>query len=61
MSLDDLLTQTELSDITGIPEKTLERWRYLREGPPYLKVGRRVYYSRALVDDWLTEQVIAHA
>ncbi len=38
------LSQMELSDRWGISHRTLERWRWLGEGPPYLKIGGRVVY-----------------
>ena len=38
------LNQIELSDRWGISHRTLERWRWLGEGPPYLKIGGRVVY-----------------
>ena len=36
--------QIELAARWKISERTLERWRWLREGPAYLKVGGRVIY-----------------
>jgi hypothetical protein len=50
---DDLISPTELSGTTGIAEKTLANWRVERKGPPYLKIGRRVYYNRASLARWL--------
>jgi predicted DNA-binding transcriptional regulator AlpA len=41
------------SEQTGIPARTLGQWRYLSVGPPYYKLGRRVYYSIAEIDAWL--------
>lgn len=38
------LNQTELSRRWNISARTLERWRWLREGPQFLKVGGRVVY-----------------
>ena len=38
------LNQIELSDRWGISHRTLERWRWLGEGPAYLKIGGRVLY-----------------
>lgn len=36
----------------GIPEKTLEVWRYRGVGPPYHKFGRLVRYAVADLDEW---------
>lgn len=38
------LNQTELSRRWKISPRTLERWRWLRQGPTYLKIGGRVAY-----------------
>ncbi|WP_347264738.1 DNA-binding protein [Nitrobacter sp.] len=38
------LNQIDLSRRWKISPRTLERWRWLRQGPRYLKVGGRVIY-----------------
>ena len=38
------LTQNELAQRWRISPRTLERWRWLGEGPQYLKIGGRVVY-----------------
>lgn len=38
------LHQIELATRWRISHKTLERWRWLRRGPCYIKVGGRVVY-----------------
>lgn len=40
--------------VLGRTPKTLHQWRSLGGGPPYHKVGRRVYYSGARLKSWLT-------
>jgi hypothetical protein len=37
-------TQLELGRRWAISPRTLERWRWLRQGPSYLKIGGRVVY-----------------
>lgn len=60
MSLDDLLTEPQLSDRTGIPQRTLRQWRYLGTGPAYVKLGgRHVRYTRAAVEQWLADNSVA--
>ena len=39
------LNQIELSRRWSLSPRTLERWRWLRQGPNYLKIGGRVVYS----------------
>jgi hypothetical protein len=36
--------QVDLSRRWSISPRTLERWRWLKEGPRYLKIGGRVVY-----------------
>lgn len=38
------LNQIELARRWRISPRTLERWRWLRQGPQYLKIGDRVVY-----------------
>lgn len=38
------LTQGELAQRWRISPRTLERWRWLHQGPQYLKIGGRVVY-----------------
>jgi hypothetical protein len=42
------LNQEQLARRWRISPRTLERWRWLKEGPPYLRIGGRVAYR--LVD-----------
>ncbi len=39
--------------LPGTPLKTLSNWRYTGFGPPYLKVGSKIYYDLRVVDEWL--------
>jgi hypothetical protein len=38
----------EVAKYTGYSEGTLAQWRYLGKGPPYRKIGRKVFYH---IDD----------
>jgi hypothetical protein len=38
------LNQIDLARRWKLSPRTLERWRWLNEGPPYLKIGGRVVY-----------------
>ena len=44
------LNQVELSRRWSLSPRTLERWRWLGQGPQYLKVGGRVVYRLADVE-----------
>ena len=38
------LNQADLARRWRVSARTLERWRWLREGPQFLKIGGRVVY-----------------
>ena len=46
------LTQDELAKRWRISPRTLERWRWLRLGPQYLKIGGRVVYALEDVENF---------
>lgn len=49
----DLLTPDEVADELETTRRTIDRWHSRRIGPPRIKVGRKVYYRREAVRDWL--------
>jgi hypothetical protein len=40
----------------GVKTGTLSKWRVTGDGPPFHRVGARIRYSRADLDQWLTER-----
>ena len=38
------LNQLELARRWALSPRTLERWRWLKQGPTYLKIGNRIVY-----------------
>jgi len=53
------LNQIELSRRWSISHRTLERWRWLGQGPRYLKVGGRVIYRLEDVEAFEAEKARA--
>lgn len=49
----ELLTITEAADLVRSPIATLRYWRHLGAGPCSFRLGRRVLYRRADIDDWI--------
>ncbi len=39
------LNQIQLSRRWGLSPRTLERWRWSRKGPPYIRIGGAVRYA----------------
>ena len=54
--LDDWMPRKELAGIIGISADTLKRWETRRIGPPCIRIGRKVLYRRASVQDWISAQ-----
>jgi predicted DNA-binding transcriptional regulator AlpA len=48
-----LLNEYGVSEILGVSVATIRRWRLLRQGPKYIKVGSSVRYKREDVAAWL--------
>ncbi|MGH2718469.1 MAG: helix-turn-helix domain-containing protein, partial [Actinomycetota bacterium] len=46
----------ELSTLLQVPVGTLYQWRFRRQGPPPIRVGRFLRYDPADVDRWLEER-----
>ena len=55
-SMNDRMTPYEVATRLNLTERTLERWRFHGFGPPFVKVGRQVFYVRKDLDTWLNEQ-----
>ena len=51
--LNTLLTEHDVARITGLSVATVRRWRLLRQGPRYLKIGASVRYTPEDVSAWL--------
>jgi hypothetical protein len=51
------LNQVQLSRRWSLSPRTLERWRWLKEGPQYLKIGGRVVYRLEDVEQFEIAQL----
>lgn len=51
----DLIPSHDFAAALGIAEQTLAGWRCADEGPPFIKIGKAVYYRRVLVKPWLDQ------
>ena len=48
-----LLSPAEVQNIYNIPATTLEKWRSLKIGPQYHKLGKHIRYKPVDVDQWI--------
>jgi hypothetical protein len=51
------LNQIELAQRWHVSPRTLERWRWLGEGPRFLKIGGRVVYRLQDIEHYEAEQL----
>ncbi|WP_229052593.1 AlpA family transcriptional regulator [Aeromicrobium sp. Leaf350] len=51
--IEQLLSPGYLAEHLGVSEGQLAQMRYLGTGPTYVKVGTRVRYALADVEEWL--------
>lgn len=54
----DLVTEDTAAELLLVKVWALQKWRQRGEGPPYIKVGRLVRYSRRALARWLEAQTI---
>jgi len=47
------LTPKNLAQALGVSERTVARWHRLREGPPRVEFGRKVFYRLESVNAWI--------
>lgn len=54
--IDDYLTREQLAEELDVGLRTIIRWDAMRIGPPRVKIGKQLYYSRASVRTWLASR-----
>jgi predicted DNA-binding transcriptional regulator AlpA len=52
-ALESLLNEHDLARITRLSVASVRRWRLLRQGPKYLKIGAAVRYKPEDISAWL--------
>jgi predicted DNA-binding transcriptional regulator AlpA len=50
---ESLLKEHDVARITGLSVASVRRWRLLRQGPRYLKLGSAVRYRAEDITSWL--------
>lgn len=49
-------TPDEVEELTGLRVKTLQRWRFEKRGPPFVRLGKCVRYSAEALRRWIDSQ-----
>jgi predicted DNA-binding transcriptional regulator AlpA len=55
-TLETLLNEHDVARITGLSVASVRRWRWLRQGPKYLKIGASVRYKPEDLAAWLASR-----
>lgn len=53
------ISRADLAQELEVTEGTLRRWAAERWGPPCIRAGRKVFYRRTAVVEWLEDQEAA--
>ena len=55
----DYLSETQTAKYLNISKKSLQRWRFNRQGPPYVKLNAKtIRYCREDLDQWMKERIV---
>ncbi len=52
-TLETLLNEHDVARITDLSVGSVRRWRLLRQGPKYIKIGAAVRYKAEDISAWL--------
>ncbi len=52
-SIESLLNEHDVARITRLSVASVRRWRLLRQGPKFLKIGAAVRYKPEDISEWL--------
>ena len=55
--LEPLISAQELAEYLAVPVATIYAWRYRRQGPPGLRVGKHLRYRSIDVNEWIESQL----
>lgn len=55
-TFEQLLSEQDVARITGMSVATVRRWRLLRQGPRFVKLGAAVRYRPEDVDAWINSR-----
>lgn len=50
---DNRMTTVDTARYTGYTLKALAQYWHVKQGPPFVKSGQRVYYDKRVLNKWL--------
>ncbi len=54
-ALDGLLSEGQVAAKLRVSKRTLQRWRKENKGPPWVKIGRTIYYDEDKFNAWIRD------
>ena len=51
-----LISERRVEAMLGFCKRTLQRWRQENKGPPWVKIGRRIYYDEDKLKAWIQDR-----
>jgi predicted DNA-binding transcriptional regulator AlpA len=51
--LEHLISEDELAERIGKTKACLVAWRHYGRGPPWIKLGGKIYFDKRKVDEWI--------
>ena len=58
--LADWISREQLACALDLTTDTLSRWEARRQGPPCTRIGRKTFYRRVAIQEWIRAQEQAH-
>jgi predicted DNA-binding transcriptional regulator AlpA len=58
--LADWISREQLARALGLTADTLARWEARRQGPPCTRIGRKTFYRRVAIQEWIQAQEQVH-
>ena len=55
----EVMTTIEAAEYVGLKKPTMERFRFLGQGPAYCKLGGAVRYRKKDLDEWLDSRMVS--
>ena len=60
ISEDGYFSETQTAKYLNLSKKSLQRWRFNRQGPPYVKLnGKTIRYRREDLDQWMKDRLVS--
>ncbi|NCQ23686.1 MAG: hypothetical protein COW54_05940 [Rhodobacteraceae bacterium CG17_big_fil_post_rev_8_21_14_2_50_63_15] len=56
LPIQNLIPEEGYAEWRGVSLRTVQRERAQRIGPPFIKLGRNIYYRPAAIEQWLLAQ-----